>query len=174
MLASTNSGSTACMVNLGRFLAPTDREAAIAWWQRASELGDKYAHCFWADFDKARYEWHLELGGQSADAFAQYCWAYHLHEHAQTPEEKLRHMPLLRVAAERGESMACVFLGQMHRGGWDCCDKDEETAIQWFHMGAMLEHHTRVNAKTERKSSEVLAFKRHNPCPSTGERGGKF
>ena len=30
-----------------------------------------------------------------------------------------------------------------------------------------------ASAKTERKASEVLAFKRHNPCPSTGERGGK-
>ena len=158
-----HAGSTACMVNLGRFLAPTDPEAAIAWWQQASELGDKSAHCFWADFDKARYEWHLELGGQSTDAFAQYCWAYHLHKHAQTPEEKLRHLPLLRVAAERGESMACVFLGQMHRGGWDGCDKDEETALQWFHMGARLGNET-----------ACAAYGRHMLMDSDAELGRRY
>ena len=32
---------------------------------------------------------------------------------------------------------------------------------------------TEACASSERKSSEVQAFKRHNPCPSTGERGGK-
>lgn len=38
---------------------------------------------------------------------------------------------------------------------------------------AGIAYSTEASAKTERKSSEVLAFKRHNPCPSTGERGGK-
>lgn len=38
---------------------------------------------------------------------------------------------------------------------------------------AGLAYSTGANAKNERKSSEVMAFKRHNPCPSTGERGGK-
>ncbi len=38
---------------------------------------------------------------------------------------------------------------------------------------AGLAYSTGASAKNERKSSEVLAFKRHNPCPSTGERGGK-
>jgi len=38
---------------------------------------------------------------------------------------------------------------------------------------AGLAYSTGASAKDERKSAEVLAFKRHNPCPSTGERGGK-
>jgi hypothetical protein len=36
-----------------------------------------------------------------------------------------------------------------------------------------LAYSTATSAKTERKSAEVLAFKRHSLCPSTGERGGK-
>lgn len=28
-------------------------------------------------------------------------------------------------------------------------------------------------AKTERSAAEVSTFKRHNPCPETGDRGGK-
>lgn len=29
-----------------------------------------------------------------------------------------------------------------------------------------------VEARTERSAAEILAFKRHNPCPGTGERRG--
>ena len=38
---------------------------------------------------------------------------------------------------------------------------------------AFIANSTGASAKNERRSSEVLAFKRHNPCPSIGERGGK-
>jgi len=39
-------------------------------------------------------------------------------------------------------------------------------------LAALLCIATSAEARPERSAAEVLAFKRHNPCPSTGQRSG--
>ena len=74
------AGSTRCLINLARYTALTDESAANALFQKAAEMGDMYAHCYWADSDKDHYDKHLELGAQADDAFAKYCYAFHLNK----------------------------------------------------------------------------------------------
>lgn len=44
--------------------------------------------------------------------------------------------------------------------------------IRWLLCAALLVGSVTADARTQRSAAEVLAFKRHNPCPSTGLRAG--
>lgn len=48
----------------------------------------------------------------------------------------------------------------------------ERSALTFFLLYLSLLLPLVAEARTQRSAAELLAFKRHNPCPSTGERRG--
>jgi TPR repeat protein len=95
-------------------------------------MGDMYAHCYWADSDKDHYDKHLELGAQADDAFAKYCYAFHLNKLAQSDAEKQHALDLIEKAAELGEASACTFVYYQYMYGSSICTVDKEQAAYWI------------------------------------------
>ena len=105
-------------------------------------MGDLSAHCFWADEDKSQYTRHLELGASSGDPFAMYCHAYEQLKHVKDGEEAQSWIDLLKKAAEKGESYACMHLGQIYRNGYHGCYKDADVSNYWFKKSISLGNET--------------------------------
>ena len=126
------AGSTRCLINLARYTALTDEPSANVLFQKAAEMGDMYAHCYWADSDKENYDKHLELGAQADDAFAKYCYAFHLNKLAQSDTEKQHALDLIKKAAELGEASACTFVYYQYMYGSSICTVDKEQAAYWI------------------------------------------
>jgi len=145
------AGSTRCLINLARYTALTDEPAANALFQKAVEMGDLYAHCYWADSDKDHYDKHLELGAQADDAFAKYCYAFHLNKLAQSDAEKQHALDLTKKAAELGEASACTFVYYQYMYGSPICTVDKEQAA-WgtFVLGVSYENGHGVDKDPER------------------------
>ena len=129
---------TRCMMSLSRLLTPTEPERASALLKTAIDAGETSAYCFLADLDKENHDKFLELGAQSGDAFAIYCWGYHLIKQAKTDEEKLRHLHWFERAAKLNESSACFHLGCAYLYGDYGVSQDIETGRYWLKKGTAL------------------------------------
>jgi len=132
-------GCSRSLINLARHTGNEDVPVAIEIFKKAAEdYGDLAAHCYWADYDKANYIEHLRLGGKSSDLFARYCWAFHCVKVAETDSEKEAAVALVRQAAEKGEGLACVSMGQYYASGLHGCPVDQENHLYWSKRGANL------------------------------------
>jgi TPR repeat protein len=134
------AGDPRCTLNLGRHLARTDPSSmatqVVPLFERAVALGLHVAHSYWADHDPDRRLEHLELGASQADPTGLYMLASHLKEQADTPEQLRRATDLMREAADKGSSYACLCLGFWYRSGEAGLPLDTEAAIGWFRQGA--------------------------------------
>jgi TPR repeat protein len=130
-------GDLRCQVNIARYTALSDTLAATRLYQQAIDLGYDIAHCFWADIDKNNKEEHLRLAAQSGDAFAMYCYGYHLV--ADSPaEERSEHMHWIRRAADAGDTTACIYLAYEYKYPKTDEQPDLQTAEQWLLKGVRL------------------------------------
>lgn len=74
--------------------------------------------------------------------------------------------------------MTELFLLALMWGGvlfWIACSRKESIQMTWLVLVALVLGAGQVAAEEERivrSAAEVLSFKRHNPCPSTGARRG--
>ena len=134
-------GNTRCLINLGRCLAKDDPQAAVEIYRQAIALGDLCAHIFWSDIDLDQRNYHLELGAKSADGYALYAWGYQLFKEATTEEARIAAAEIIKDAAQRNDSMACLFLGIHYRAG-NYLPMDEVAAMQWLQKSARLGHET--------------------------------
>lgn len=137
------AGSSRCLINVARYTAKDDVQAAIAMYQKvAQELGDLSAHCFWADVDEKNYNYHLELGSSSGDSFAMYCLAFERLKHLEDQTAVEPWIDLLKRSADKGESYACTRLGQIYRNGEHGHVKDLETSHYWLRKAIALGNET--------------------------------
>jgi TPR repeat protein len=137
------AGSARCLINLARFTAEDDQQAAILMFERAvEEFGDLSAHCYWADYDKANYDRHLELGSSSGDAFAMFCLAFRRLNDVQEPESASPWLELLQKAADQGESYASVHLARIYLNGSYVCAVDPKAARHWLEKAVALGNQT--------------------------------
>jgi len=133
------AGSSRCLITVGRHTAKQDPQLAIELFKKAAEeMGDLSAHCFWADEDKAHYDYHLELGATSGDAYAMYSLAYHRLKQVKEGDDAQPWVDLLKRAAEKGESYSCMHLGLIYRNGYHGCTRDAEVSTYWLKKSASL------------------------------------
>jgi len=132
------AGCTKCLIYLARHVALSDEHEAVSLFRQASDMGDSYAHCFWADFDKPNYEEHLLKGASSQEPYAKYSYAHHLFTQSESDSIKTSALDELKVAAEKGESSACTFLAYRYLYGSSVNDIDLEQAKYWAKKGARL------------------------------------
>ena len=133
-----DAGCSRCLINFARYTAVSDEATAINMFRQASEMGNAYAHCFWADYDKARFFEHLALGAQSDESYAKYSYGYYLLKEADTDEKKSHALGLLQLAAEKGDSNACIYLSYCYQHGFHVEQADIEQAKYWAKKGARL------------------------------------
>ena len=132
------AGCSRSLINLARYTALTDEVAAVEMFRQASENGNAYSHCFWADYDKARFIEHLALGAKSDEPYAKYSYAYYLFKEADTDEKKVQALSLLKLAGEKGESNACTYLSYCYQYGFHLEQSDIEQSKYWAKKGARL------------------------------------
>jgi len=132
-------GQARCVLNLARHLARTDPEAAAvqaaALFEQAVSMGLQVAHSFWAEYDPERRMEHLELGARESDPIGLYMLAHHLKQEAASPESLRRASELMRLAADKGSSQACLSLAFWYRAGEAGLPVDQEAAIGWLRLG---------------------------------------
>ena len=132
-------GQPRCVLTLARHLARTDPPAtavqAIPLFEQAVALGQSVAHSYWAEYDPEREIEHLELGASQSDPTGLYMLAYHLKQEAASPDTLRRATELMRLAADKGSSQACLSLAFWYRGGEAGLPVDQEAAIGWLRLG---------------------------------------
>ena len=131
-------GCTRCMISLARTIGNDDPERVKAMLEQACTLGDQSSYCYLADYDKPNHDKFLEMGAQSGDSYAMYCWGYHLIKHASSQEDKSRHLHWIERAAKLNESSACFYLGCAYHYGDYGVTQDIDTARYWLKKGAAL------------------------------------
>ena len=132
------AGSTRCLINLARYTALTDEASALEMFRQASDMGDVFAHCFWADYDKSRYLEHLSIAAEADDAYGLYSYAFYALKQADTDEKKAKALGMLKAAAERGEVYACNYLSHCYESGAYVEQADIEQSKYWAKKGARL------------------------------------
>lgn len=134
-------GCTRCMINIARFKAKQEPEAAKKLYRQAIGLGDLAGHTFLADLDTEQRNYHLEMGATSEDAYARYAWGFHLFKAATNDEERIKAADIIKEAAEQNESMASVFLGIQYRSA-KFIPQDEALSMAWLKKAASLGNET--------------------------------
>ncbi|NBU44962.1 MAG: sel1 repeat family protein, partial [Betaproteobacteria bacterium] len=84
------------------------------------------------------YDYHLELGATSGDAYAMYSLAYHRLKQVKEGDDAQPWVDLLKRAAEKGESYSCMHLGLIYRNGYHGCTRDAEVSTYWLKKSASL------------------------------------
>ena len=132
-------GQPRCILTLGRHLARTDpataAEQAAPLFAQAVAMGLWQAHSYWADVEPERQREHLELGASQGDPTGLYMLAFHLQQEAASPETLRRAAVLMRQAADKGSSQACLSLAFWYRAGEAGMPVDPEAAIGWLRLG---------------------------------------
>jgi len=128
-----------CILTLARHLARTESaaaaEQAAPLFAQAAAQGELVAHSYWADVDPDREIEHLELGASQGDPAGLYLLAYHLKQEAASPDTLRRAAALMRQAADKGSSQACLSLAFWYRAGEAGMPVDPEAAIAWLRLG---------------------------------------